>query len=777
MAKQPSTNFSNLRKMAGKIQSNSDSIYRSTYFSNPTDKQQLQSLKKNIDTSIKNIMDNNSDNTGEPNISRMYERIFIKAQNDPETTEEFRRIFEDNEFMNSITNSYMDNRYIKAQDDEIDEILRYMPKLEEALQTLRDNVLSSDSFNKDFLNVSDKLDSTDSTIFSNNIDDLKNKYDLSELSNTTYYNTSKYGEEFIYVVPYKKAIERLLTSKQINPRNVIVKSNLRENSVYIEADGNKVKYDTTSYDLTTSDKKDIDMTINLDKSGIIGSIVEAEKNAHDKAKILNEQSLCEQFFNEAVTSDGKSYTFDKTHDNDLEMGARLPVHHNYDKTLDDDLEIPVDMEDSVAGDGLYNTKYKPTKLNNMNGCIVKRLKRERVIPIYINDVCLGYYYFEFDESANIFEDKYTTSAMTNTITGLRSNGRTEALDGMQRREELIRYLSSELADKIDTSFVNANQDLKKEIYYILKYNEEYCGGVNPSSNIRCTYIAPEDIHHIYFDLNEDTHRGISDLALSLIPAKLWCSIYITNCLAVMTRSNDKRVYYVKQSVESNISKTLLKTINEIKKSNFGMRQIENINNVLDITGRFNDYIIPRGADGQSPIDFEVMQGQQVEIKTELLSILEELAINITGVPIEIIQNRQSPEYAVQLTMQNSKFLRYVYGRQSKCENKLSKLFTRIYNLEYGNTDIVKVTLPPPLFINVTNTNQLIANTSEYCDSVANIVLADEQDDLVKQMFAKEFKIYNLGSYINMNVVSDIINKAKQLAKKKYAQTAAEGEES
>ena len=221
----------------------------------------------------------------------------------------------------------------------------------------------------------------------------------------------------------------------------------------------------------------------------------------------------------------------------------------------------------------------------------------------------------------------------------------------------------------------------------------------------------------------------------------------------MTRSNDKRVYYVKQSVESNISKTLLKTVNEIKKSNFGMRQIESINNVLNITGRFNDYIIPRGADGSSPIEFEVMQGQQIEIKTELLNILEESAINVTGVPIELIQNRQSPDYAVQLTMQNSKFLRYVYGRQSVFQEQISRLCTRIYNLEYGNTNKIKVTLPPPLFINMMNTNQLITNTNDYCEQVTNIALADEPDDNVKTIFAKKYKIYNLGSYLNMNVIN------------------------
>jgi hypothetical protein len=281
------------------------------------------------------------------------------------------------------------------------------------------------------------------------------------------------------------------------------------------------------------------------------------------------------------------------------------------------------------------------------------------------------------------------------------------------------------------------------------------------TNIRVSYIPPEDIHHMYFKLDEDTGRGISDLKLSLIPAKLWVAIYITNCLAIMTRGNDKRVYYVRQSVETNISKTLLKTINEIKKSNFGIRQVENINSVLNVTGRFNDYIIPRGSDGQSPIEFEVMQGQQVEIKTELLNLLEESAINPTGVPIEIIQNRQSPDYAMQLTMSNSKFLRFVYGRQSDFENIISPFLTKVYDIEFLCSDRVEVVLPPPLFINVTNTNQLIVNTNDYCENVANIVMSDETNDAVKAKFIKKLKIYHLGSYIKMDVIENLANQAKQ----------------
>jgi len=769
-----------LRRLATLVQGNMDDMYRTTYFADPHNKDQLQAIKTDITTSIKDIMNVNSDNIGEPNISRLYERLLLSSQGDPDTVKEFERIFGDNEFINNLTSSYLDNRWIKAVDTEIDEVLRYMPKLQEALDTIRDNILASDSFSKDFLNIESKLSPTRESEeqFARNINDMKNRYNMLKLTSEIYEKTSKYGETFVYCVPYSKAIRKLIDRKNstTDDRNIKVRTNFESGEVLIESgisEFEPVKVSSSNdYKLNeTEDNFNFDIKI---ENGIISSIVENEKSAREQRKVVREQSLTEQYLMElaingssdvitegidSIANDGKPYAFDNSMNHDLEMGAKIPAHHKFDRVLDDDLQLP--NEDDTTADGLYTSNKGNSNIKDMNGCIVKILKRERVTPIILNDICLGYYYFDFDDQAALFEERHTTTGMVNTITGLRSNGRSEAFDSIQRREELLRSIANNLADKIDAKFINANQDLKKEIYYILKYNDSFNAAAGSTNNIRVSYIPPEDIHHIYFDLDEDTGRGISDLNLSLIPAKLWVAIYITNCLGVMTRGNDKRVYYVKQSVESNISKTLLKTINEIKKSNFGIRQIENINSVLNITGRFNDYIIPRGNDGQSPIDVEVIQGQQIEIKTDLLNLLEESAISVTGVPMEIIQARLSPDYAMQLTMANSKFLRFTYSRQGEFQKVIAPLYTKIYDIEYGCNDQITVTLPPPLFMNMINSGQLITNTSDYCENVTNIIMADEPNEVIKAKFAKELKIYHLGSYLNMDVIKQIINKAKQ----------------
>ena len=771
--------FGTLKKIANLIQSGNDDIYKSTYYSDPDNKKQLNDLKSSIDSSIKDILDINTGSIGEPNMSRLYERMYFNSQNDSDTVKEFEKIFGDNEFINNLSNAYTDNRWVKAIDEELDETLKYMPKLEESLQTLRDNVLSADSFSKDFLSLQAQIETNNNQDqFNNNIDELKSKYDLLKLTNEIYYDISKYGEVFIYCVPYEKAIQTLMDRKT-DGRGIAIKTNFKENSVLMEStiDSSSNTIDVSKFNLNENEKMDFNINFEVDNSGVLSTIVEAEMNARNMQKSVNEQSIWEQYITEAsslnegvtdIINDGKPYAFDNVER--YQAGGKLPEHHNFDKTIYDDMELP-NIDDTTA-DGLVDPKkQKNTKIKNMNGCIVKKLRRDRVTPIMINDINLGYYYFEYDDFTTFYEDSHPSTGMVNTITGLRSNGRAEAYDVLQRRDEMVRYLASQLAEKIDTKFIDNNQDLKKEIYYILKYNDEFCNNATDVRNIRVTYIPPQDIHHMYFDIDERTNRGISDLNLSLIPAKLWVAIYITNCLAVMTRGNDKRVYYVRQSVESNISKTLLKTINEIKKSNFGIRQIQSINNVLNLTGRFNDYIIPRGSDGQSPVEFEVMQGQQVEIKTELLNLLEEAAINSTGVPLELIQSRQSPDYAMQLTMSNTKFLRFVYGRQSQFQLLLEPLLTKLYDVEYGTTDKIKVTLPPPLFINVTNTNQLITNTSDFCNSLVEIVMGDSQDDILKAKVGKKLKIYYLGSYVNMPIINDIIESAKQEKAKEDAEQA------
>ena len=338
-------------------------------------------------------------------------------------------------------------------------------------------------------------------------------------------------------------------------------------------------------------------------TGAINSVVENTMRFEKACQSLNEMSL---------NYEGTNFSEETI----LESAENIRdiVKGRFQKTIKDDLSF--EGFDDRGQDGLVdkNTakrKTKDDKFINVPGTIVKVLERKHVIPIYIEEYCFGYYYIEVDGPYNPVGDYDKMQDPTMSLKGSNSILSTNSmLDQSNKQNTIIRFLANQISNFIDAKFINANQDLRNEIYTVLKYN--YDNNSSHMNKVRVTFIPPDDMEHVYFNMNKDTHRGISDLDKAMFPATLYCAMYITHSIWNMTRAQDKRVYYVNQTVDTNISKTLLNTINQIKKGNFGIRQIENINHILNITGMFNDYIIPRSPGGQAPIDFEVMQGQQVE---------------------------------------------------------------------------------------------------------------------------------------------------------------------
>lgn len=716
-----------IQQLATGIQGAMDRLYTNTYFNTPTNNKALTVLKKDIDSSINNIFDGNVDKVGIPNISSLYKRM-SDLQHDPGVATGIEELFNDKGTMDAISAIYQENLWIKDMREEIDTICKYMPKLEEALQVRKDNVLSADYFNKDFIFVSSKESDNEEIVFSKRIAEIKEKYDIIDKAEEYYEEAAKYGEQFVYCVPYERAIARLLQNKP----NAPVQSTLsvKENCILEDAGGFYTFDDVKPLDESYSGGGMVH--IELCRSNVIEEAVKDLQVAKKRLETINEMSL-------NVFSEESKMKFDK------------PI-------IDDDLEF--EKFDNNAQDGFISTNKDDGKNKikiNTPGCVVKELDAMGVIPIYIDSLCMGYYYVEVSQY-----EKNNMMFRSDPSISLKSSKKISGIEmgaGSEQHDNLLKYISGNLSKYIDAKFVNANQDLRKEIYMILKHNEI----MNDPSNakIKVTFIPPDDMIHIHFKLDKLTHHGVSDLENALLPAKLYISLLIGNILALLTRSQDKRVYYVKQNVETNIAKNLINVMNQVKKGNMGIRQIENINNVLNISGRFNDYLIPVGPSGDPAISFEVMQGQQVDIKTDLMNMLEEMAVNTTDVPIELIQARQGIDYAIQLTMQNSKFLRKVFNRQAKFQRYLSDLVTKIYNAEYDANVQLEVNLPAPLFISMTNTNQIIANNREYVQAIVDIEMADETDDVTKAIFTKLMTRHTLSTYLDAGTIETIRSKAKQ----------------
>ena len=744
-----------ITKLSDSIQNSLDNLYSKTYYSQPSNKQDLEDIKNRLDTSIDNIVTINTNNTGKGTMSTLYSRLQQQGDNfklggaNDENGKKLEELINDNQVIESGLMGFINNTTtVFDYDNKIDTILKYMPRLQEALDTRKDNVLSADHFSKDFINVTSSNISNDSETYNEHIKYVKDTYKFQDLTDEIYDQASKYGETFVYIVPYKKAVARLLKQKN----NIRADLNIKEGVIITES------AKMTMEELPLGIKPEMFAELGLNNielecsTGIINSVTENVMKFEKASQSLNEMSLNYEgtnFSEETILESAEN--------------IRDVVKGRFEKTIKDDLTF--DGFDDRGQDGLIDKnqkgkrKSKDDKFINVPGTIVKILERKHVIPIYIEEYCFGYYYIEVDGPYNPVGDYDKMQDPTMALKGSNSILSTNSMmDQSQKQNNIIRYISNQISNFIDAKFINANQDLRNEIYTILKYN--YDNNSSHMNKIRVTFIPPDDMEHVYFNMNKDTHRGISDLNKAMFPATLYSAMYITHAIWNMTRAQDKRVYYVNQNVDTNISKTLLNTINQIKKGNFGIRQIENINHILNITGMFNDYIIPRGPGG-APIDFEVMQGQSVEWQTEFMTSLEEMAVNSTDVPMEMIQMRNSVDYSSQLTMSSSKFLRKVYNRQSKFQANLTRIFNKIYNNEFDDNITLSVVLPPPMFLNITNTNQMMTNVNEYSQSVAQLILDPDEEEPVKNEVIREINKFNLGSYLNIPELEDIAHKAKQ----------------
>lgn len=690
-------NIKGIDKTGNRIQQLLDLSYLKTFYTRPDNKKILDLSTQKIHKSIDDIMGNVNSSIGFNNVSMLYSRIGEHIKDD-NFAKSIEKQFSTDQGMQNIDNVMS----LYVENKHIKDIEREIDIICKYMPMLEDSI----EFKQDLILSSDDL-KKDFLSFKNkkntiedilaNVEFIKNEHSLEDTIKEICYNTAKYGEEFYSVIPYSKLISSELEKKSH------VNISLSENTLYID------------------DKQELIITENC---GIDSLEISIDRNSYPDF-MINEAKQIKAKFNSVFDNNSK---IDLIPDNTL--------------------------------DGLV-TKDKKENEVNINGCYVKRLERSRIIPLYIENTCLGYYYIDVEDESdfNNFVDN-----LNDPMGGMKKNRIDVSNSEMAIKDKLLQNISGKIVNAIDSTFINNNQNLKKEIYLLMKYSLD-----RNNSNLRFSikFLQPNEVYHFYFKKNPKTHRGISDLQRSIVPAKLYCSLIISNVFGILTRGQDKRVYYVKQSIDTNIAQLMLNTINQIKKSNFGLRELNNLETILNMTGRFNDYIIPVNGSGDSPINFEIMSGQDIPIKTELLEMLESMAINSTGIPIEILQMRRNQvDFAIQVNSTNTKVLRHAINRQAKVQRMLSPFVSQIYNYTFSENENIKIMLPPAFHANMDNTTAMIENTINYTNALAVIEYGDNPDEDVE----REIRIFKritarqiLGSMINPDMIDFNKEQAKMLA--------------
>ena len=719
-------NQGRIEKIKSMIQTQINSLYTNTYMSPKQLNNDSENIKNSINDTLEKILKNNENEIGN-NTYALFQRLKdTKSKGETGLLDEnIADLFDNTELKDALVPSLVENKLLKQYDEDIDTLCKFMPLMKDALDVLSNHVLCGDRFTKKYMTITNKITTNEDEIslFNSKMDSIMKRYNVEDTFKKYYNRASKYGEEYIYITTYKETFAKLLNKKaKIAP-------------VHEEYVGIKDYVNSLNESVNISDE-DLNSENNMIKVNLYNGII--------PTAIKEEQQI-----------------------NSIHEASKL----KFDNIIQDDLQFDgPDVDDigsakkfkSTSADGLIDTSVKEDDIK-INGAIVRRLPRENVIPVYIGDLCMGYYYIEC--IGTTVDEVFNNNVGTKNTLGFFNKTGKSIFDTIKtsNQNDAISVLSNRISSIIDTKFINNNQDLKKEIYMILQHNDIF----NKSNiEINVSFIQPNQMVAMMFNEDDETHRGLSDLDEGALMGKLCASIRATSTIGILTRSFDKRIYYVKQQIDSNISQVLLNTINQLKKSNYGTREIANLKNTLNMTGRYNDLLVPVGASGDYPIQFEVLPGQEIDPKEEFCSNLEQQAVN-TIAPYEYVQAESQVDFATRLTMTNIKFFNKILDRQQVVEKFASQMLQKIWDAENPTEKaIIDVKLNTPLYLSIVNNSEMYSYITQHA---TNIVENDiiEDDDVLRRIYKKNI-IRNLaGAQLDRDMLDRVLKESKMERNAKY----------
>lgn len=717
-------------------------IYQNTFFSSNKIKDDTEYIRNNINNTISDLIQQNDSVYGGVSMVDLCGRL-SKDNNylaNVFNGEEGNDLFSSKNIEGMLP-EFMKNRDLLAYDNQIDLIIKYFPSMRDVLSVSKDHVLYADRKTETFLNFENMNARNDETsdasdTFQSDMKYLVEKYNLEERLEDLYGETSTHGEQLVYTESWNEEIAKLLKSNGNILKNNLVQEQVNINEYTSLYDDKSIFNE--GYDYNNPINEDM-MMININKTGhLFSAINEASIREEFKDKLVFNESLS---FADSLVANNKLQAIDGYTDNKTIKKRALSDRNKSNPKLD------------------------------VKGCIFKVLPKENCILEYFEDEFIGAYYLECNLKQQLSLRKDKSSYMgnlartNNSARGIFTNVKPE------KEDTVLNFIARQVADKISAEFINDNPELAKEVYMILKRNKFSESG----KSVNITFIPATKLIHMCFRKDKETHRGLSDLDDSMIPASMYVAITQSNALGIITRGFDRRVYYVKQRVDTNIAGTLIHTINSIRQANFGSREMCNPKTMLNVTGRFNDMVVPIGASGDAPVNMEVQPGQDIDTKQDFCEELKEQAIAPTPVPYEWIDQQKSVDFATRLTQASSKFLTFVLKRQKITARFFSQIIQRIYDFEFRGNDSkrakVRVFLNVPSYMEELRDNDINRVVLENAQNVAEYLFKDDQD-LEKKKFV--FKWLADKTNINEDDLKEYYEYAmKESAKERAAQGAEE----
>lgn len=667
--------------------------------------------------------------------------------------------------LNSIFGYYQaayQNKYLELSDLKF--ISKFIPALGEAVKTTLDSIVSSDDMSTTITRnivLGANLSEDEKTRVMHEVERIEREEKLlKRLRNTVYKKALITGQHYVYCPSYKKIFEeydRLLKAGRIkNGQLIQPKTANQRKAVGVGKDGfnlqspakEAAEFDTSDWTVAQEAVSMESMSAALESSGL---------NSAEASKVV--ANLGKTDFH--VTTVRSTILTEA-----LEAAAGIDFYQHdlsgYANTFGGIGKLSDDGK--VTSDGTVDLSEAKGATFNTAGTYIKYIDASRVVPVKVYNQIIGYFYVH-DMSASkkasaIYTQQNALMGSTSLFAGINMKD--------DKKDNAVRAIVDAITDGILTNFsntfVNNNQEYKKLIADCIISN----GLITNEMQIQ--FIPATDM--IAFVVNEDDDGfGQSILTDSLFPGRLLLDLLVSKLLLYMNKSGSKTYAYVKKGpIDVNSANHTQRVLRQLQEQNITFGDLLSTQMAFSKFAPYGNIQLPTARNGDHLVDFEIQEGQNIDLKTDMEDWLEKMAIMGSGVPSVILEYTDAADFSKSLVTANIKFAGRVSTLQSDLEDPTTDLYKRL--LENSNLDddlknkaipTFEFKLPRPRVNANANLSDYLSTVQQMANTLADIMMGTDETaypnfGMVKEELVRQI-IINYLPFVNWNDNKEMLNAA------------------
>ena len=363
---------------------------------------------------------------------------------------------------------------------------------------------------------------------------------------------------------------------------------------------------------------------------------------------------------------------------------------------------------------------------------LRKLNPRRVVKLMTANRCLGYYHVDFADEVEFGVRSYQSMRMSGNFQnfyGRQYSDQTAGDLANKRFDFFADAVAKELEGKLDKSFLKANPEFKEVVAAILRAKEF------ASKRVTVSFLEPREVVHFH---PGGRVYGKSMYYKSVFAAMLYLATLMGAIMRGIVKSADEKVVRViADGLDNNPEAAVATVVNDLEGRNISVDDMGDISQAMRLASAFKTFYIPV-VDGQAPIEYDTISGEDPQINTEFLEYLRNAMISGTGVPQVFIGLKEEVEYARTLAMQNGVFVRATTRWQQEIADGYTELLRKLYEAtwpedELLSTSDIKATLATPASLNDRNVSESFEVTMGVVEKIAEAVAGTGDEEKLRKL--------------------------------------------